>query len=139
MSNTITFELCEEDRKRLDQIIALLSVQTESVLKLPKEVTKTPEKLTEGEKQGNAQPEPKTQAQPKKTTPASEKTEASAHVVEEAPQVSVDDIRNLVVELTRKGKKEEVRAIVNEYAATVSGVPTEKRNEVFDKLKKLEG
>ena len=142
MDNLITFRLCDEDRKRLDQAIALLSVLAESVLKLPKEAPKTPQKTTAPEKQGNAQPEPETQKQPEKTESASVKTEAPATVTEKAPevapQVSVDDVRNLVVTLTRMGKKDETRAIVNEYAATVSGISPDKLGEVFGKLKALE-
>lgn len=126
MDNLITFRLCDEDRKRLDQAISLLTVLAESVLKLPK----TPQKTTEPEHHGNTQPEPETQKQPQKTEPAS--------VKKEEPQVSVDDIRNLVVELTRKGKKEQTREIVNAYAATVSAIPAEKYGEVFGKLKELE-
>lgn len=138
MDNLITFRLCDEDRKRLDQIITLLCVSAESILKLPKEEAETPQKTTEPEKLGNAQPEPETQKQPQKTEPASVKTEEPATVTEEAPQVKVDDIRNLVVALTRAGKKEKVREIVNKYAATVSEIPAEKHSEVFAKLKALE-
>lgn len=134
--NTITIELCAEDRARLDRLQATLDKMTftegvvleggvETTTEAPAE-EQLPEQLnisevTEPEKAPEPQPEP------------------------EAPKpevVKVDraDIQKKVVALSGAGKKAEVRGIVLAYGNTkVSDIPEDKLAEVMEKLTALEG
>lgn len=57
----------------------------------------------------------------------------------EAPIYKKEDVQALVLKLAapNTGKKDAVKAIVNEYAKKVSDIPEEKLNEVMAKLQKL--
>lgn len=120
--NTITIELCAEDRARLDAIL---------------------EALTNGAPKVEAKAEPEHPVEdpfPETKDPAVE----PAPVVEapkkpEAPKVKMEDVQQKVVALSAAGKKAEVRAIVTAYAERVSAVPEDKLAEVLEKLNALEG
>lgn len=58
-----------------------------------------------------------------------------------APKVTKDKIHALVMELASPagGKRAEARAIVNDYADTISGIPAEKYGEVWQRLTVLKG
>lgn len=111
--NTITIELCAEDRARLD---AILEALTQSKPEAPK-----------------AEPEhPVSDPFPEAPTKAEEPKP-------EAPKVKMEDVQQKVVALSAAGKKAEVRAIVTAYAERVSAVPEDKLAEVLEKLNALEG
>jgi hypothetical protein len=130
MSNRITIELCEEDRQRLDLIASLLTVGIEKHVG-KRDVPQQAEK-TEKDEPVNEHPV----------------DEVSPHVVPE-PVVEPEpvaeanytkaDVQTLVLKLAAPGtgKKDAVKAIVNEYAKKVSDIPEEKLNEVMTKLQKL--
>ena len=132
MSNHITIELCQEDRQRLDEVIAFLgllvgekySTRESALAAFDKGTIQTP--ATEhpvDEVSPHADPEPVVE-------PAAEP---------EAPKASRADVQALVIKLAAPGtgKKDEVKAIVNEYAKKVSDIPEEKLNEVMAKLNEL--
>jgi predicted AAA+ superfamily ATPase len=130
MSNRITIELCEEDRQRLDLIASLLTVGIE--------------------KHVGKQDVPQQAEKTEKVEPVNEHPvdDVSPHV---APEPAVEpepvaeanytkaDVQALVLKLAAPGtgKKDAVKAIVNEYAKKVSDIPEEKLNEVMAKLQKL--
>lgn len=131
--NTITIELCAEDRARLDNILEALSHHDCSrcandvakyvvgTLETAQEPAEAPEPI----KEETAQPEPEVVA------PATEEPA-------EKP-VSKADIQRKVVELSAAGKKAQVREIVTAYAVKVSDIPEDKTTEVWNKLTALEG
>lgn len=139
MSNTITIELCAEDRARLDHINANL---TELIMRvmgnqapdmggvLQKAAPELAEKLAAQHPVADpfkelpkAEPVPFEQEAPK----------------QEAPQYKLEDIQQKVVALSASGKKAEVREIVKSYAEKVSAIPADKFGEVMAKLIGLEG
>lgn len=101
MSNTITFELCAEDRARLDRIIAAL--EGASHKEAPNAVTGLPEVPPE---------HPEAQPDPTPAEPAEKK-------------ITLEDLRAIVQELAapNSGKYEQVKKIVNQYAPRVSQIP----------------
>ena len=134
--NHITIELCTEDRARLDKIIEALEKakpRCENCVKLVKDICDVKNNgETANESEDVETPE---QTQPENETPPQAKNEDDT----EAPEVTVDDIRSKVLALTAAGKKEELKAIVKEYAPKVSEIPEDKLAEVLDKLNALEG
>ena len=117
MSNCITIELCEQDRQRLDLIASLLMTGIEGMKK-----AEAPEQVVEhpvDEVILYAVPDP----------------------VAEPEQVNYTkaDVQALVMKLAAPGtgKKDAVKAIVNEYAKKISDIPEEKLNEVMAKLNQL--
>lgn len=125
--NTIIFQLCQEDRDRLDRIIAGLE-----------------RGVPEGKRNEARQPEPaEVEGQMSMediplVTPEEKPAEAKETAKEE-PAVSKADIQKKVVTLSAAGKKVEVKKIVTEYATKVSDIPEEKLAEVWQKLTALEG
>ncbi len=135
MSNTITIELCAEDRKRIDELIAFAGLIA-GTLKSPEPV--------------NMQSPVQVRTLPLITAaPANEHPvdEVSPHgqpepVAEpELPKYTKADILAKVQTLATPGhpKREEAKAIVKSYGAKVSDIPEDKYNEVMDKLTALEG
>lgn len=124
--NTITIELCKEDRQRLDVIsdtleLIRLALTTAGTPFSAPEAAELPEQLTVAEAVQEAQaPEEPQEA------PAAKPVERSA-------------IQRKVVELSAADKKTEVRDIVTAYAKNVSGIPEDKLAEVWAKLTALEG
>lgn len=122
----ITIELCDEDRKRLDDILEALKGKTghcncaEHATEAPESAKETPQ-----------------QPQPKEVPTEPEKAENEPK--QEAPEVSVAELQSKVVQLVSAGKKEATRAIVMEYAKSVGEIPADKRAEVLERLNALEG
>lgn len=116
--NTITIELCQEDRNRLDTLLA-------TVLELAgKHVTEmAPVAPYEA---ADAAPEVAAV-----TTPPEPEKPA-------APKYKMTDVQQLVVSLSAAGKKDQVREIVKAYAERVTLIPEDKFGEVMDKLHALE-
>ena len=55
------------------------------------------------------------------------------------PAPTVAELQQMVIALVNKGKKADVYTIVKSYAATVSGIPEDKRAECMERLAALEG
>ena len=143
MSNTITIELCAEDRARLDRLAEALERRhdcdacTKGIVDYVAHVTRsgaeaTTENHTEAPAEKPAEPD---------TIPAEEEkpVEVKSEPAAEAPKVERSDIQKKVVELSQAGKKAEVRDIVKAYADKVSTIPEDKLAEVLEKLTALEG
>lgn len=138
--NTITIELCAEDRARLDKLLNLLE---NNITPTTLEVAKAPEPI----------PEPAPQPEPVKVeeptpTPEPEIPEAPEEptpepVAEEPKKVgfapTVDNLRKIALMLTSAGHKQEVRDIVNKYATKLSEVPEDKIAECMAELEKIGG
>lgn len=131
--NTITIELCAEDRARLDRLTAALEARASAP------TTEAPAKAqpkaapTEATSKPAEQPE-----EPKKEEPAAPWEEPTA-----APTVTLEQIQQKVVTLaTMAGgtKKVKVREIISAYGAKVSDLKDhpDKWQEVWDRLTALE-
>jgi hypothetical protein len=139
MSNTITIELCAEDRARLDHINGNL---TELIMRVMG--NQAPDM---GEVLQKAAPElaEKLAAQHPVADPFKELPKAEPVPFEqeapkqETPRYKLEDIQQKVVALSASGKKAEVREIVKSYAEKVSAIPADKFGEVMAKLIGLEG
>lgn len=137
--NKITIELCTDDRARLDNILEALrdlavknckgAAEAVTPLKPFLEDKKTPEQPAADK------PEPETSTPAEQPAPEPEKAEEAPA----APEVSAAEVQSKVVQLVSAGKKEEVKAIVMEYAKCVGEIPAEKRAEVMSRLNALEG
>jgi hypothetical protein len=152
MSNTITIELCAEDRARLDRLTAALEGKrcdncVASALKWSEQLQRgeeTPaQETTEAECPAENTTEAAEATTPPVTQPEEEKpTEAEDVAVEPAkPTVTLAQIQQKVVQLAagfNGSKKAAVREIVNAYAKKVSDLPEDKWTEVWDKLTALE-
>ena len=126
MSNTITIELCAEDRARLDRLAEAMERKAcdkcvENVTAYFKAVGTSTEELeaTEPTHQENA-------------------TEKEFEASETAKTVERSELRSKVIELSAKGLKEQARDIVRAYAQTVTAVPDDKVTECYMKLIALE-
>ena len=123
--NTITIELCAEDRARLDAILEALKHTYDANT----EATEPPQKAEEAPSQPVTPPQ---EEKPEETAPA-----PSGSKPEQT--VSRADVQRLVVDLSAAGKKAEVKDIVMAYADRVSAIPEDKLAEVYEKLNALEG
>lgn len=137
MSNHITIELCKEDRQRLDEVIGFLGLivgqkyskqEALAVLEQPKKLETVNEHPVD-EVSPHVVPEP----DPDQLSSFDQAPEP------EAPSYKKEDVQALVLKLAapNTGKKDAVKAIVNEYAKKVSDIPEEKLNEVMARLQKL--
>lgn len=125
--NNITIELCAEDRARIDNLTAALEKFHDVVtIKLTPEQTQRTADLAEqaGE---TLKPAPVAEA------PKAEPTAEPAKVV------TVEEVREKVMQLISAGKKDATRAIITSYAPNVTEIPADKCAEVLEKLNKLEG
>ena len=138
MSNTITIELCAEDRARLDRLTEALERRTcdkcvTAAIDYVKQATPTAEAPT------IAQDEP-TQAPPTTTPPAEEKATGEEHApTQTAPTVDRASLRAKVIALSANGLKAQARDIVMSYADTLKDVPDDKVAECYERLVALEG
>ena len=133
--NTITIELCQEDRARLDKIIGALeqsrALAVNSMPAVPNVESDEPKAETEEPMEGQVTVEEIVETT--EPIPAEE-----APVEEPIKVVSLSDIQKKVVELSAAGKKAEVRDIITKYANRVSAIPAEHTAEVWDQLIGLE-
>lgn len=139
MSNTITIELCAEDRARLDNILKALEGMEPKCDKCMGTVLAAMGDAQEASKM--PQEEPKKE-EPKNSTLATEKpqeTEQTQPQPQASPSVSRADIQRKVVELSAAGKKAQVRDIVKAVATKVSDIPEDKLDEIWQQLTALEG
>ena len=126
MCNTITIELCAEDRARLDRLAEALEKRTcDKCVATAIEFVKT---ATEEKREPEAKAE---DAAP----PGDEKPT----VTDQPRKVERGELRAKVIELSAKGFKAQTRDIVQAYAPTVASVPEDMIAECYDKLVALEG
>lgn len=157
MSNTITIELCAEDRARLDRLADALerkacdkcvatamefmkaaqpNIESDPIAELARKALgqagtqESPVEPQEGAEAPTLTTTPREEEKPTAEAPAAEPT---------APTVDRADLRAKVIELSAKGLKEQVRDIVRAYAQTVTEVPEDKVTECYMKLAALEG
>lgn len=133
--NTITIELGENTQKLLADILKELRIvsDTTELIRLAVAEGKTFPPVAPVEAQD--EPQPAVEEEPvQEPEPATEPQQAP-----EAPQVQPADIQKKVVELSTAGHRDAVKAIVTQYAKKVSGIPEEKRAEVWQKLTALGG
>ena len=132
----ITVNLADEDRARLDTIIALLQGAEDAAVQRVKNLfpTEPTEAAPASAEPAQEQPEP---AEPKELPPEPVKAEPAP--TQSAPEVSAAELQSKVVQLVSSGKKEETKAIIMEYAPRVGDIPAEKRAEVLERLNALEG
>ena len=119
--NTITIQLCQEDRDRLDAILEMMGA-----IYLQTKNSGTPFEAPA------VQPEPVAAPTPEPEAPAAPQEPVK-------PQVKVADIQKKVVDLSTAGKKDAVKEIIQKYAAKVSAIPEDKLPEVMEQLTALEG
>ena len=127
--NHITIELCAEDRARIDKLTQAVEAMAQNQ---PRQLYAID--LGSAPESAETEPDAPEAETPKETQPEPEKPTEPKN---EAPAVTVDDIRSQVLALTAAGKKEELKAIIKEYAPKVSEIPAAKLAEVMDKLNAL--
>lgn len=167
--NTITIELCAEDRARLDRqyaattrLVDLLTLHTNNTEldDIQAKLRETLKNVEPAEAQKNApgaaQAETPADTQPKQeAATAAEPTHpaeadllpweiAAPEAKQEAPakEVRKEDLRNLIITLSAAGKKDAVRDAVQACCPGVSKVgdiPADKYAAVYEKLTALEG
>lgn len=127
--NTITIELCAEDRARLDRIAAALD-NIGTPYAAPAAIQEAPEKPQDAPKAEVVE------------IPAPE-AEKPAEVQEPAPAITLDMIRQKVTQLMAAGaeKKDGARDVVKSYAPNITGLGEmpDKWPEIWAKLTALEG
>lgn len=161
MSNTLTLitELHADDRARLDTIIDLLgnlclkqgAVQhpdeiTQALTKAVEEAKPTLDKFAEATKQAqeaakNAQ-DALDASTPTENTPESTDdapAQPGAATEPPTPTVTMDMLRSIAITLAAAGKTVKVREVVHPYAPKVTELPESAWDEVYAKLKALEG
>lgn len=154
MSNTITVitELCAEDRARIDRLTAALEALQPPTIHVDDPLQKAlAEQVAKSEKGAKSEKAPaESTTEPAGAagaeTPATPQPEAEAAtaaepdpVAEAKPAPTTAELQQKVIALVNKGKKADVSAIVKSYAATVSGIPGDKRAECMERLIALEG
>ncbi len=129
--NVIKIELCTEDRERLDKILAALET-----LGQPMQVNELTGAIEPAEP---TEPAPIEAPEGFEEIPAEPKPAPAPAPGGEAPKYTKADIQSRVVKLSAAGKKDAVRAIVNQHGAKVSDIPETAYAEVWAKLDNLEG
>lgn len=129
--NTITIQFCEEDRKRIDELIAfagllvgeLKGLKTSTQPEIPQVV------------ETNTTPEEAPAVEPVIEEPAAPVEEPTPEV----KPVSLAEFQKAVTMAVSKGAeaKKKVKAVINQYAPSVSEVPEDKRAEVMAELAQL--
>jgi hypothetical protein len=137
MSNKITIELCEEDRKRLDSLF-LIVAEVVAELKAQRPPVVTMDLKTVATQEAPEQPAPEINHPVDEVSPHGEPEPAAEP---EQPKYTKDDVLAKVQSLAgpNNPKREEAKAIVKSYGAKVSDIPEDKYAEVMDKLTALEG
>jgi hypothetical protein len=141
----ITTELCAEDRARIDRLTAAVE-DLVNTIKPPTIKMATFEEMAEalahapsyvnnrcpggGPVEAPAEPE---------SVPEEVGAPDDEPDVKEVPEHTKAELQQKVISIVTAGKKDEVKAIIEQYAERVSAIPDEKINEVWDKLTKLEG
>jgi hypothetical protein len=149
--NTITIEFCKEDRKRIDELIALAglivgelkssSAPVDRSQDSPESVTPSIIKAEDGTVKLVKEDHPidATTAHLEPVEPVEESPDKNANEAPEVKPVSLAEFQKAVTIVCAKGpkQKEAARATINKYAASVSAVPEDKRAEVMAELAKI--
>ena len=116
--NTITIQFSEEDRKRVDELIAAAMLLVGELKERPQ--IRSTEEPAEPRVIEMPAPEPEPVAEP----------------APEVKPVSFAEFQKAVTLAVSKGPeaKKAVKAIINKYADSVSAVPEDKRSEVITEL-----
>lgn len=130
--NTITIELCAEDRARLDAILAALSGRPDCAQCAQISAAYVEELRASRPAQKDEHPVADPFPAPEAETPTAPQEEPQAP--EEDKPVTHDDIRSVFMNAGENQAK--VREIIQQYAKKISDIPVEKLGEV---MKKLEG
>lgn len=139
--NTITLELCAEDRARLDKILAALEKPrdckgcVETVSKATEHIV---EIMTPQEPENEPQEAPEVKADEHPADVSTAPWDPVEEPQEDAPSVTENDIRQKFMALSIEGKGDKARAIIKSYAAKISAVPEDKRAECIERLNELE-
>jgi hypothetical protein len=133
--NTITIELCKEDRQRLDELIAFAGLIAGELKSGSAPRTEEPHPI-------DAPTAPWEPADAPAPAPAAEPAAVEPVPAEPDPEVkpvSLAEFQKAVTQAVAKGQKQKAAAkeIINKYAASVSAVPEDKRAEVMAELAKI--
>ena len=134
---TVTLELCEEDRGRLDKILEELQACRPNCENCCKTCASMIDHAWKYGAASGQEPQEAPEAEAPKTTPQELEKPTEPAPAPEKPTVTHDEIMRTVVKLSTAGKKAEVKAIVTAYAEKVSAIPEDKLQEVADKLAAL--
>lgn len=159
--NNITIELCAEDRARLDKLTDALEARVAQVRycitnglltidEAPDEVNEALKQVLADAEEASAKAAKKPQDEAEAPNPTENPTEAlneaqaepaKATQAEEPkkPTVTMQMLTNKAITLSAAGKKDQVRDVVHQYAKTVTSLPADKWDEVWEKLNELEG
>ena len=145
--NEITIKLCDEDRARLDRLAAALeALQPPTVVCTPPtedEMARALAKMRDRKPKAAEPAQEATEAAETPTAPVTPPSEEKSTEEKPAPlatpetKVTLADVYAKVQTLVKSGKREETRAVVNEYAEKVSLIPLDKCAEVLNKLNAL--
>lgn len=142
--NKITIALCEEDRKLLEGLMGSVTLLASVLANAqPKEVQEKviAETLVPQLAQDPATPDAGHPVDAVSPHAAPEPAEAPAEpLYAQAPLYTLDDVRAVVQRLIGPGstKREAAKAIVEEYAPKLSGIPANKYDEIMGRLIALE-
>lgn len=149
MSNTITIELCEEDRKRLDSLFCIITEVVGALKQGTLEGLHTPGTMSAPAEEPTApqeapKSEPVKSGHPADAVPPHSEPQDVAPAEEPKPTVTLEQIRKKVTLLrasTDKKKKDGAKDIVLAYAPNITGLANceDKWPEIWDKLTALEG
>ena len=136
MSNHITIEFCQEDRKRIDELIGMAGWITGALKDMA--AKKEPVNMVNPAELVLANEHPVDEVSPH-SAPEPVGISKKENVEPEQVNYTKADVQALVMKLAAPGtgKKDAVKAIVNEYAKKISDIPEEKLNEVMAKLNQL--
>lgn len=160
---TLTVQLCEEDRARLDKIIEKLGTLSAhpDCSQCVKDVAKTidlanaaidgqdevqkklADVIARAETPKNAQDAPEastpTENQPEvENVEQAEPADATEAQEPQKPAVTMQMLTNKAITLSAAGKTALVREVVHQYSKTVTSLPEAKWDEVYEQLTKLE-
>lgn len=140
---TITTELCQEDRNRLDTLIAVcLELAKKNVYDVqPTVPTETPQEAVETANTPTAEPAHPVDAVDVWSEPASEEPAVSGKLGDKGNEKLFSAVQQKVVKLSAAGKEKKaaVREIVQQYATKVSDLPAADYDIIMVKLTALEG
>lgn len=153
MSNTITIELCQEDRARLDRLAEALERRAcdkcvHTITEFMKGLATSkpdPVQLEPAETLTGAQGSPENASEAAEapaltnSPPEEEKPTAGESAKPTAEKtVGRADLRNMAIKLSTSDKKGQMKEIIRQYATKVSEVPEDKIAECYKKLVALE-
>lgn len=117
--NTIAIEFCPEDRKRIDELIAFAGLIASELKSRPATapVVELPADPEPADPEGAPAPAPEPEAQP----------------------ISLAEFQKAVTIVCAQGQEQKAAAkeIINQYAASVSEVPEDKRAEILAALNSI--